>query len=274
MKRPNLLSCKKCTWQIPDDKRSLPSACPECGRPVVARCGQLKRKGSADLCRRLVKRGEACKRHRGNGVSGGVEHYAFQHGRRSLYVPARYIEAHGISMGNPLAQREVRHEIALLDAMIEEASGRIGDTESGQAWRALGEVVESLRADLAAIRAAVDFGDSEDATDRCAALLERLQSDLFPVVENGLGEENARAEVVRLSEAKSRIVRVQQQGEDVVPIAVLRTFQAVVARILRDKVADVDLLLEIIAEIRRAGVPGHQAIPTGGELVKRVNGIP
>lgn len=277
---PNLLTCHKCPWQVPDDGRILPARCPECGKVVRVRCGQPKRAKHApggtarELCRQLVARGAACRRHCGNGRAG-VDHKSYVHGGRSRYVPARYLAAHGLSMAEPLAQREMRHEIALLDAMIEEASARIGESESGRAWEALGAVVENLRGDLQDLRSAVAMGDSEAATDLSAALMARLQDDLFPVVADGLGEENARAEVARLTDVKARLVKVQQSGEDSVPIVVLRTFQSRIAVILRDRITDdPELLLAIVNDIRREAIPGWNAIPRADELVKRVASVP
>jgi hypothetical protein len=205
----------------------------------------------------FVKRGWRCKRHGRNSLKG-PDSPSWKDGSRSRYarVPARYRRAVEEAMDDPLAQREMRMQLALLDAMQAELLDRLGSGESGEAWTRVGTSAATVRSRLKEIRRAGEAGDSRRAGRLARDLLSLMEDDVLPLMEGGAGEESARRELVDLMVKRARLLRVQQQGEQTVPVAVLAALQARFAYLATKYFADLRTLALFVAELREAEFPG------------------
>lgn len=264
---PNVLRClnKAClhTFDVTPELE-LPMRCPECGGRMSVRCGTAPRPhaGRDHRCYKPAKRGQPCNRHGGSAkVKRGPEHPAWTDGHRSRYarVPQRYRRAVEEAMDDPLAQREMRLQLALFDALQVESLERLGTGESGEAWLAIGDHARGIKLQLSAIRRAREEGEVRTADRLTRELLAKMEDEVLPMMDRGVGEEAARRELIDIMVKRSRILRVQQQGEQTVPVAVLATMQARFAYLVTKYLTDPRTLLMMVAELRESEFPGWTA---------------
>lgn len=266
---PNLIRCldKTCGWETDLTRdHELPMPCPDCGGRAQVRCGGgLRGRPDSRRCRIVTKPGERCHRLHGGKSLKGVASPNFKTGEYSLYnparkVPHRYRKTYGPALDDPLAQREMRHELAMMAAMEDELAERLDSTESGAAWRELQGIGRKLSKLIRDLRGTPPTADAAERRQELARqVFGLIESDLLPTIEGGMGEECARTELVRIYEKRARLIRVQQQGEDTVPASVLSTFQSVFIHLARKYIDDRRSLSLLVAELMESELPGWEA---------------
>lgn len=264
----NLLACKAktCPWEVDFDPEThrLPLPCPTCGGQTQVRCGARLRGRPDTRCMKWAKIGGRCRLH-GRNARKGSEVGTFKHGERSKYNPKRYIppryrEVYEHAQTDPVAQREMTHQLSMMAGMEDEAAKRVGTGESGAAWRELQARGREVGSQIQELRRLQASGENPQRRgELLTEIFAKVEGELLPTIDQGLGEEHAREELTTLYTKRARIMRVQQQGEDTVPRAVLSTFQAFFAALMGKYLTDQAARSRMIAELREAELPGWEA---------------
>lgn len=257
---PNLLRCKSkdCAHTVPFDGQPLPARCDVCGGPATIRCGSSPRPSSGrdHPCYAACKPGKRCGKHGGKALKGPASP-RWKHGRHSKYVPGRWLESYGEALSDPMAQRQMTRQLALMRAMEDDFLQRLSTTESGESWEEAGKSAAKVRRQLAILRGAQAGKDKARAGQAVGAIMELLETELLPVLEQGAREEAAMEELQALWIRRGRLIRVQQQGEDKVPVETLSALQARFAALISKYLADDPRkLAHLVSELREAAMPG------------------
>lgn len=251
---PNLLRCmdSECAHTEPFDGQELPFPCPICGGVTRVRCGTGPRPSSGrdHSCYAFARPGQRCRRHGRDSLRGPASP-SWVHGGHSRFIPSRYRPVYERALSDPLAQNAMTVQLAILDAMQEEALHRLETRESGEAWDNLATAATAVREAIAAIREASAQQDGRLARDA----LRLVETELLPRIDDGAGEEATRREIVRLFEKRARLIRVDQQGRKTVPVEVLGALQSRFIALMAQYLQPRDLA-RLISTLREEAHPG------------------
>lgn len=216
-----------------------------------------------------------CKLHGGRQLVGEQSPH-FKDGTRSKYspkryrdhVPRKYLDAYDQSMNDPVAQREHSRQLSVISGIERELLDRMGTGESGEVWRRLQEITVEVKALLRPGR-----GDGPVASAARADAMGMVEGELLPLISQGVGEESARQEYVSLVQRRSKLIRVQQQGERTIDVEVvgvmLARWAAIQSEVVTEKVRDPKLVRDILnALVTRTRI--ETPLLGGGGMVRRI----
>jgi hypothetical protein len=148
-------------------------------------CGAPTKDGG--LCQRPPGVGGHCPQHQVDAPS--------EAGRWGKAVPPRLLDRYQQSANDP-DQLALCHDIALLDARLDDLLRRVGTGESGDAWKRLRKIfAEFYKAHEA---------DDDDRMDQKVEALNEI-------IAEGAGDETSWAEVLSLLEQRHRLVESEQK---------------------------------------------------------------
>lgn len=101
-------------------------------------CGAKTRSGAP--CQSYPMANGRCRMH-GGTARKGVDSPRFVHGRHSKYMPFKFVRAYEEALANS-SLLDLRHDIALLDALIADNLGKLDTTESAAAWASVRKLVD------------------------------------------------------------------------------------------------------------------------------------
>lgn len=222
-----------------------------------------------------------CKFHGGASLRGRASPQ-FIHGGRAKdrpktyrdQVPPKYRDGYDQAINDPVAQREHSRQLSVIHAMEGDLLERMGAAESGEAWAEVQRVGREVRGLIRDSVKAEERGAELPAAMARGEALDRVEGELLPLIEHGAGEERSRQEYVDLVQRRSKLIRVQQQGERTVPVEVLGVLvarlAAIQSEVITKKVKDPKAARDILnALITRTRV---EALPGGGEgMMRRVD---
>lgn len=238
--------------------------------PPDRRCGAKNRPGCKNpVCQRWPVRGSRrCHRHGGRTPSG-LDSPHFRHGlrgqrdmnsRRSRALPERLIQRYEEAVAD-VTLLELREDIALSEARIEDLLKRVDTGEAGETWRSLRETFYELRK-------ALDKGDSAttaQAIDTIGVLIAEGASDYRAWDELAKERELRR----RLTETESK--RLKEMGQ-YLPAAQAVALVASCVGIIRKHVTDPDTLRLVSADFGRLLHGGDAAGHEPGRLAAAERG--
>lgn len=159
----------------------------------MPRCNGHNRDGS--LCRRsAVNTSTKCRAH-GGATPRGIASPHFKDGSRSKYLPMRLRESYHEALTDP-ELLNLRGDIALLDARLNDVLGRVDTGESGQRWLELREQKVAL---IAARRA--------NNTNAVNAAL----NELFTLIDTGAPDIESWQEIQQLLEQRRKLVETERR---------------------------------------------------------------
>lgn len=222
-----------------------------------------------------------CCLHGGRSLRGrahpGFEHGGWAKDTPKTYrdqVPPKYRDGYDAAINDPVAQREHSRQLSVIHAMEGDLLERMGTGESGEAWARVQEVGREVRGLIRDSVKAEERGAELPAAMARGEALDKVDGELLPLIEHGAGEERSRQEYVDLVQRRSKLIRVQQQGERTVPVEVLGVLvarlAAIQSEVITKKVKDPKAARDILnALITRTRV---EALPGGGEgMMRRVD---
>jgi hypothetical protein len=113
----------------------------------VAQCA-AKCKATGEQCRRrAVKGSRVCQVH-GGVTPTGADAHQFVHGRYSKALPKRLAERYEASLSDP-DLLNLRQEVSIVDARIEDVLKRVDSGESEKLWKALADEVRDVEQNAA-----------------------------------------------------------------------------------------------------------------------------
>lgn len=198
------------------------------------KCGAKTRGGGT--CQRPAMPNGRCSLHGGKTPTGiGLPQY--KHGRYSKVMPTRLRERYEDAARDP-ALLELREDVALLDARLEDLLGRVDSGESGAIWRQL----QQARTSLIIARRAGDAEGQAGAINDMLELIGRGHADYAAWRELGGVLEQRR----RLVESESkRLVQMQQT----ITAEKAMLLIGAIGQIIKTHVADRSTLSKISADI-------------------------
>lgn len=202
----------------------------------MAQC-KAKSKRTGQRCKRGATPGmEVCYIHGGKSLRG-IASPSFKHGRYSKAMPSRLLEKFNESQSDPRLL-ELAEDISLIDARLSDVLVRVDSGESGQLW-------QKLRATHDAMIKAKNEGDM--------MIMALKLNDLGQLIERGLGDYAAWAEVVRLLDQRRRFVESERKRmvemQQMITSERAMVLLAVVVDTVRRHVTDRDTLAAISADI-------------------------
>jgi hypothetical protein len=157
------------------------------------RCGAKRRAGGT--CGQWPIKGRTrCRLHGGKTLMGPASG-TYKHGRHSKFLPARLAAAYQDAMDDPKLI-ELRQEIALVDARINDLLSRVETGEAGQVWR----MAQAALARFEREKDRQNLDGMQHALERLHALITRGASDA--ATWRGIGEQIEQRR--KLCEAETR----------------------------------------------------------------------
>lgn len=127
------------------------------------------------------------------------------------------------------AQGQMVHQLAILAAMEDECNARVGTGESAATWKRLGSLAKQARKLMDSIADAAAARDLKKANEQSQALMAHLARELLPTIEDGVGEEAARAELRHVIVTRGKQLTVSTKIQALLTPAAMHT---VLARLL------------------------------------------
>lgn len=155
-------------------------------------CGAKTRIGGR--CKKPPMENGRCRLH-GGATPSGLASPQYKHGRWSKAMPARLLERYQMSADDPdlLA---LRHEIALLDARLEDLLKRVDTGESGAIWKLLRDT----------------FTELQTAKTKGDLTLEAIQfATLSELITRGTNDSMAWVDVLSIVEQRRKLVESEQK---------------------------------------------------------------
>jgi hypothetical protein len=221
-------------------------------------CGAKTRSGGR--CKNAPVAAGRCRMHGGASLRG-VASPTFKHGRFSKYLPVRLATRYREALADPELLK-LNHEIALVDARLQDVLTRIDSGECGTAWDRALKAFESFQRQM----------EGRDLPGVQACLTE-----LGQILRRGHADVEAWNEVVDVIEHRRRLVdsvmRHQVQAQQVLALDQAMLLISALAHSVREHVQDRDTLAKIQAEfVKLTETTGVQAVPAAGPLrTPRVN---
>lgn len=155
-------------------------------------CGAKTRDGTP--CRGWAMPNGRCRMHNG-GAARGVAASRFLHGRYSSSIPARLAARYAEAEHDPRLL-ELRDEVALIDARLEDLLGRVDTGESGAIWQRL-------------MAARMELLEAQRTNDR-RGQLDNLRV-ILDLIGQGHADYRAWAEVGGILEQRRRLVESERR---------------------------------------------------------------
>lgn len=186
-----------------------------------------------------------CKMH-GGKQPRGIDRGSFKHGRYSKSIPDRLVGRYEQALADE-KRHDLRDEISLSEAKVDDLLSRMDSGESDGAWLHLRDLAQRLR------RA------GNEATRRS------LLAELLSVITVGADEALAWSDVDRWTARKQRLVesdmRVAQVKQQMVSAEEVMTLVAAILDAIRTHVEDQDTRAALARELRSIGDRGGVVIP-------------
>jgi hypothetical protein len=156
------------------------------------RCGAKTRDGTP--CRGIAMANGRCRMHNG-GAARGIAASRFRHGRYSASIPARLAARYAEAATDPKLL-ELRDEIALVDARLEDLLSRVDTGESGALWRNL-------------MTARMELLTAQKTLDKAGQLA--ALRDILDLIGQGHADYRAWAELANVLEQRRRLVESERK---------------------------------------------------------------
>lgn len=196
-------------------------------------CGARTRAGGR--CKNPVMASGRCRMHGGASLRG-MASGTFKHGRFSKYLPVRLSSRYCQALADPELLK-LQHEIALVDARLQDVLTRVDSGESGPAWDRALKAFEAFQREM--------------AQQNVPAVQDSL-AELSLVLRRGYVDVEAWKEIVDLVEQRRRLVdsvmKHQVQAQQVLTLDQAMTLIAALANSVREHVNDRDTLAKIQTE--------------------------
>lgn len=178
----------------PDDFKPEPTFPEGHSRAGQPRCQAWSRRHGAQCGCYPIRGRKTCRMHGGN-TPAGIASPLWKHGRTSRYLPTRLQESYEASISDK-ELLTLRHEIAVIDARINDLFQRVDIGESGKLWLKSKEVLLDLRKALA----------TQDTRKTTEALIE-----LDGLIRQGSSDYAAWDEVQTAIELRRRLVETERK---------------------------------------------------------------
>jgi hypothetical protein len=220
-------------------------------------CGAKTRSGGR--CKNAPVAAGRCRMHGGASLRG-VASPTFKHGRFSKYLPVRLAARYREALADPELLK-LNHEIALIDARLQDVLTRIDSGESGAAWDAALQAFDSFQRQM---------------RDYDLPGVQTSLTELAQALRRGHADSAAWNEVVDLIEHRRHlvdsIVRHQVQAQQVLALDQAMLLISALANSVREHVHDRDTLAKIQAEfVKLTESVGSQVIESGPLRSPRLN---
>jgi hypothetical protein len=199
-------------------------------------CGARTRAGTP-CARHPVPGATRCKLHGGLSPRG-IASPTFKHGRHSRHLPTRLAARYQAAMTDPQLL-ELRSEVALMDARVDDLLSRIAAGNSADAW----EAAQTAYADLLS---------ASRSTDRLAAT---AALDALGAALNGRDDAALWAEVSEVVDLRRRLVESERKqmiaSEQFVAVAEIMSLMGAIVASVRAHVTDSQARAAITRDIGR-----------------------
>jgi hypothetical protein len=201
-------------------------------------------------CRQHAMRGkDVCRMHGGKSWMGPGS-ATFRHGRRSKFLPSRLAAAYQDAMSDPKLM-ELRQEIALVDARIQDLLSRVDTGEAGEVWHKAQAAMMRFERE----KAKQNLDGMQLALNRLQTLITRGASDYATWHEIGEQIEQRR----KLCDSEARRLHL---AHDTLTADRAMVLLAVIVDTVRRHVQDRAVLGAIAADLQALGMGG---VADGGD---------